>query len=164
MLPVRSIKQKAGYTCGPTCIAMLAKYYNLQLSWAAIMRACRIDRNGMSNDDLVQALRRLGFSVEARSRLSWNDMRAFSRKRLPVVIAWMLHGYIGHFSIAVDAGERHLVLADPDSGKLRKLHKDVFMRLWFDYDEAFFPKRAKDLHLRWGAIIHGVRHDVRNSR
>ncbi|MDP3963488.1 MAG: cysteine peptidase family C39 domain-containing protein [bacterium] len=153
MLPIRPIKQKAGYTCGPTCIAMLARYYDIPLSWAAIMRACKIDRNGMSNEDLVRALRRLHFSVRARKRWSWNELKGFYRERIPVVIAWMLQGHEGHFSIVAEVGKNHVVLADPDGGKHRRMPKDVFMRLWFDYDDVFFPKRAKDLHLRWGAVV-----------
>ena len=112
----------------------------------------------MSNKDLVWALRKLGFLVSARSRNTWKDLRENYRKRTPTVIAWMLHGYIGHFSIVVETGENHVTLADPDNGKLRKLSKELFMRLWFDYDEIFFPKRAKDIHLRWAAVVRGIRH------
>ena len=157
MLHIKPIKQNTGYTCGPTCIAMLAKFYGVRVSWAKVMRSCKIDRNGMSNDDLVRALRKLNFSVSKKSRNTWKDLRKNYHDRIPVVVAWMLHGYIGHFSIVVEVGKNHLVLADPDTGKHRRMPKEIFMRLWFDYDDIFFPKRAKKIHLRWGAVIHGIR-------
>jgi len=49
------------------------------------------------------------------------------------------------------------VLADPDNGRHRRLPKEVFLRLWFDYDDVFFPKKARNIHLRWATVIEGVR-------
>ncbi len=157
MLSIPVLKQKNGHDCGPTCVAMVGRFYDRTFSRARLLRACNIDRNGMSNDDLVQALKKLGFSVSARSRNSWKDLRENYRKRLPTIIAWMMHGYIGHFSVVVEVGKNHVRLADPDNGRHRKLPKEVFMRLWFDYDNVFFPKRAKDVHLRWAVVVRGSR-------
>lgn len=157
MLKITPIEQKTGYTCGPTCIAMLADFYDANLSWSRIMRACKIDRNGMSNDDFTNALRRLDFIVTKRSRNTWKDLQSCYKKRLPVVVAWMLHGYIGHFSIVVEVTRTYIVLADPDNGLHRKMSKEIFMRLWYDYDDVFFPKSVKNIHLRWAAVIHGLR-------
>ena len=157
MLRIKPLKQSTGYTCGPTCVAMLGKFYDLRFSWAEILRACNIDRNGMSNEDLVKALRKLGFLVRAKSRNTWTELKKNYTRGLPMVVAWMLHGYIGHFSIVVEVGKNHIVLADPDNGKHRRMSKEVFMRLWFDYDGVFFPKRARDISLRWALSIHGIR-------
>ena len=157
MLRVPLLKQQTGYTCGPTCMQMLTRFYGKEVSWAEIIRASKIDRNGMSNEDMVRALRKLRFIVHAKKRNTWKDLQENYRNRYPTIIAWMLHGYIGHFSVVVAVNNTYIMLADPDTGRRRKLSKDVFMRLWFDYDDVFFPKRAKDLHLRWAATIRGIR-------
>lgn len=158
MLNVPLIKQKTGYTCGPTCIAMLAGFFNMPLSWRKIMRVSHCDRDGMTNEDFIHALEKLHFLVSAGDRNSWNDLRENYRKRLPTVIAWMLHGHIGHFSIVVEVGKNYVILADPDTGKNRRLPKDVFLRLWFDYDGTFFPTKTKNLHLRWAATVRGIKY------
>lgn len=158
MLPIPVLRQRNGFDCGPTCIAMVGRFYEAELSRWRIMRTCNIDRNGMSNDDLVKAMKKLGFSTSARQRNSWKELRENYRQRLPQIIAWMMHGYIGHFSVVVEVGKNHVVLADPDTGRHRRILKPVFMRLWFDYDDVFFPRRAKDIHLRWAAVVRGVVH------
>src|SRR3989344_6826729 len=158
MLSIPLLKQKTGYTCGPTCISMLARFYGMEVSRNTIMRVSKCDKNGMSNEQMVLALRRLGFRACARNRHSWKDLRRSYKQRFPAVVAWMLHGYVGHFSIVIEVGEHHIMLADPDTGRRRRLPKRVFIRLWFDYDGDFFPVKKRNIHLRWAAVVSGVRH------
>src|SRR3989344_6950375 len=147
MLSVPLLKQKTGYTCGPTCIAMLAKFYGVKISWKTIMRASKCNKDGVSNRRFAAALQTLGFLVRARNRCNWQDLRRNYGRGFPVVVEWM-YGYVGHFSIVVAVGKRHIVLADPDTGRRGRLSKDVFMRLWFDFNTDFFSVKRRNVHLR----------------
>jgi ATP-binding cassette, subfamily B, bacterial len=160
MLKVPLYEQNRGYTCGPTCITMLGEFYRLPLTWKAIMKVSKCNKDGMSNQDMVNALKKLGFRVNASSRNSWQDLRRNYERGIPSIVAWMLHGYIAHFSIVVKVTGEHIVLADPDNGERRRMRKNVFMRLWFDYDGNFFPKKAKDIHRHWAATVKGLRGTV----
>jgi hypothetical protein len=50
----------------------------------------------------------------------------------------------------------HIFLAEPDTGKIIKLQKIIFMRLWLDYEldeESWWPGENTDIQLRWMVVV-----------
>jgi ferredoxin-fold anticodon binding domain-containing protein len=60
-----------------------------------------------------------------------------------------LRGYIGHVSVLEKVTNNYIFLADSEEGKITKLPRTIFLRLWFDYDEMWYPKKNTDIQLRW---------------
>lgn len=65
----------------------------------------------------------------------------------------MLKGYIGHFSVLNHVTKTHIFVADPNVGRIVKMPKLVFLRLWLHYDELWYPIKNTDIQLRWMAIV-----------
>ena len=65
----------------------------------------------------------------------------------------MLHGYIGHVSVLDKVTKDHIFLADSGVGKIIKLPKATFLRLWFDCDEVGHTKKNIDTQLRWMVVV-----------
>ena len=107
----------------------------------------------MDNDDLAKVLKESGFEVKASHGLTWEDLVAQNTESNVIIVSWMLRGYIGHFSVVEKVDDKYIWLAEPESGKLLKLEKLVFMRLWYDYDDLWYPEKSSDFKLRWAAVI-----------
>ena len=151
---IRPIKQRDNSDCGPASIQMVCNYFDVAYSYPQIIKAAQYKRSeGMSNADLVKALRKLGFSVREKRNLTWEHLEKFNSKNHVLVVSWMLKGYIGHFSVVDRVTNNHIYLADPETGKIEWLEKLVFMRLWFDYDDLWYPQKSSDIKLRWVAIV-----------
>ena len=65
----------------------------------------------------------------------------------------MKFGYIGHFSVVEKVSKDSIILADPHDGKDVKMKKIVFMRLWMDYDDLWYPSKNTDIQLRWMCVV-----------
>ncbi len=48
----------------------------------------------------------------------------------------------------------HIWLADPEEGRIRKMTKDDFQRVWFDFDESILGKKSAHVRLRCMIIVH----------
>lgn len=165
MLKLHSIKQWDGNACGPASIEMTAGYLGVPLARATIAKVSRYrQRQGLSNVELVETLRDLGFGVRAKSLATWADLRAASRSQKSVaIVSWMLDGYIGHFSVVEKVTADGVYLADPLSGKIVRLQRIAFLRLWLDYDELWYPRTNGDIQLRWIAVVSAPRRKARNK-
>ena len=110
-------------------------------------------RGGLNNVEFATTLKKLGLRLRARKVASWNDLKKYNNKDTVIILSWMLKGYIGHFSILDHVTKTHIFLADPDVGRIVKMPKLVFLRLWFHYDELWYPIKNTDIQLRWMGVI-----------
>lgn len=150
----RPIKQSDASACGPTAIKVVADYFEIKASAAYIKRLAKYDKNeGVSNSDIVRTLRLLHLKVQEKANASWKDLDKFNSKKHAVIVSWMFKGYIGHVSVLEKVTKTHIFLADSIEGKIIKLPKLVFLRLWMDYDGMWYPKKQSDIQLRWIALI-----------
>jgi len=153
-MKIRSLKQKHGSGCGPTSIKMVTDYFGIKMLQKDIEKFCGDwKKGGTNNKKLVTALKKTSLSVEASYNSDWKDLVAQNNNDKVIVVSWMLRGYIGHFSVVEKIDKKHIWLADPESGKIIKLQKIIFMRLWFDYDDLWYPERNSDFKLHWMAIV-----------
>lgn len=154
IMKIRPIKQKDDTACGPACIQMVFSYFGFPHSVGKIAKISQYrKKDGLSNHDLVQTLRALGFTVREKANSSWADLMSLNTTGRVIIVSWMKFGYIGHFSVVEKVSEHHVTLADPHDGKTIKITKNVFMRLWMDYDDLWYPVKNTDIQLRWLCII-----------
>ena len=63
-------------------------------------------------------------------------------KKVPVIVNWFTRGRNdysdsevadGHYSVVVDLDNTFIYLQDPEIGSIRKIARDDFIRVWFDF-------------------------------
>ena len=149
-MKIKPIKQPDASACGPTVIKMALGYFAMPASFRDIMRVSKYNKiEGMSNKDLIHAFHSFGLRAKEIHDASWKDLRSMNNKNSVVIVSWMLKGYIGHFSVVEKVTNGHIHLADPAEGKTIRMPRIAFMRLWFDYDDMWFPEKNTDIQLRW---------------
>jgi ABC-type bacteriocin/lantibiotic exporter with double-glycine peptidase domain len=143
-MKIHPAKQKDDSACGPACIKMTVDYFELPFSLKKIEDVSQYKKkDGLSNKDTVNTLRRLDLQVKEVSNADWATLIKYNTPKNVIIVSWMLKGYIGHFSVVDKITKSAIYLADPEAGKIVKLPKLVFMRLWFDYDEMWYPKKIQ---------------------
>jgi predicted double-glycine peptidase len=147
---ITTIKQWDEDSCGPASIEMVAKYFESAHTRESIIESSKYkERDGMTNVQLVETLNELGYKTAIKNSVSWDELQKLNTPDVVIVVSWMLNGYIGHFSVIDDVTETHISLAEPEAGNIVQLEKIVFMRLWMDYDEKWYPEVNTDIQLRW---------------
>jgi ABC-type bacteriocin/lantibiotic exporter with double-glycine peptidase domain len=151
ILPLKPLHSNG---CGPLCIKMAVDYFALSYSLTYIDRITKCKkRGGITTEDLLKTLRDFDLNVIDKKNSSWRELKTLNTDKRLIIISWMLDGHIGHFSVLDHITSTHIYLADPQEGGILKIPKYKFLRLWFDYDEIWYPKKTSDIQLRRMAVV-----------
>lgn len=148
LLPVKPFQETlhAGM-CGPACLKMVLAYYGVERSEEVLAGLCETDPDvGTSDAAMKRAAESLGFTVEIKNNSTFADIQAWLDKQVPIIVNWFTRGRIdyaeeevpdGHLSVVVGLDTEYIYLQDPEIGKLRKITRDDFMKVWFDFTGAY---------------------------
>jgi len=153
-MKISPLKQRDDSDCGPTCLFMAAQYLGLPHSFEHILNVSHCnEKDGLTNTDLVATVRELGVSVYEKAGVTWEDLMQANTPDQVLIVSWMKYGYMGHFSVVENVTEDCIEIADPEDGKVIKMEKMIFMRLWMDYDDLWYPEKNTDIQLRWMCVV-----------
>ncbi len=129
--------------CGPASLKMVLNYYGLEKTEKELAELCGTDPVlGTSDEGLKRAAEGLGLKVEIKNNSTFDDIQHWLDKKVPVIVNWFTRGRIdyndsqvpdGHLSVVVGLDDEHIYLQDPEIGDLRKISRDDFMKVWFDF-------------------------------
>ncbi len=129
--------------CGPASLKMVFDYYGTEKSEEEIAKLVGTTENlGTDEEGIKKAAESLGFKVEIKNESSFGDIQDYLSKKIPVIVNWFTRGRIdyddsqvpdGHYSVVAGLDEKFIYLQDPEIGKLRKIEKTDFMKVWFDF-------------------------------
>jgi len=157
-MKITPLKQRDESDCGPTSIHMATQYFNLPYSFEQIANISQYKKkDGLSNQDLVETLKKLELVVRQKANATWRDLMRSNIPDKVIIVSWMKFGYMGHFSIVEKVDKDFIELADSLEGKIITMEKILFMRLWIDYDDMWYPSKNTDIQLRWMCVI-SVKH------
>lgn len=151
-----------GY-CGPAVLKMVLQYYGVEQSEKALAKLAGTTKSGGTDDKaIVAALKKFGLKPRIKNNASFSDIEKYLQKDIPVIVDWFTRGRKdypdsavadGHYSIVVGLDEKFIYLQDPEIGGLRKLARDEFLRVWFDYSGEFL-KSPKQMIIRQIVVVY----------
>lgn len=157
-MKVKPIKQRDASACGPTCIEMALKYFEIPHTVSKIIQVTGYKREeGMENMQIVKVLTDFGLRTKVYRNTTWDKLREVNTPANVIILSWMLDGYIGHVSVLEKVDEKHVYLAEPTFGKILKIEKIKFLRLWHDFEgrgtSLWYPETKADIQLRWMVVV-----------
>lgn len=141
--------------CGPASLKMVLGYYGVEKSEAELAKLCGTDPDlGTDDISIKKVAEGFGFNAEIHNNSAFEDIQKWLDKKVPVIVNWFTRGRTdydiaevpdGHLSVVVGLDDESIYLQDPEIGELRKISRDDFMKVWFD----FKGKRINS----WGDLI-----------
>lgn len=141
-----------GY-CGPAVLKMVLRYYGIEKSEKELAKLVGATKGGGTDDKAItRVLKKFGLTPKIKNNAHFSDIKKCLDKGIPVIVDWFTRGRKdypdsaiadGHYSIVVGLDVKFIYLQDPEIGKIRKLARDDFLRVWFDYRGEFLrsPKQ-----------------------
>lgn len=133
--------------CGPASLKIVLSYYGIEKSEEELARLCKTDDELGTNDDgISEVAKNFGFNVEIKNNSNLNDIEDWLQKDVPVIVNWFTRGRIdytdsdvadGHYSVVCGMDDEYIYLQDPEIGGIRKLEKEDFMTVWFDFSGKY---------------------------
>jgi len=143
--------------CAPATLKMLLDYYGVEKSEKELAHLMGTTKDaGTTVEDFVKALKKFGLKAKVKDYATFADIEGYLKKDIPVVVDWFTKGRSddpehftadGHYSIAVGLDKTHIYLQDPEIGRMRKLKRQDFLKVWFDYLGDYL-KSPKQLVIR----------------
>lgn len=129
--------------CGPASLKIVLKYYGFDKSEDELAKLCNVDSEiGINDKSIKRVAENLGFKVEIKNNSSFEDIKNWLDKKVPVIVDWFTRGRAdytdediadGHYSVVCGLDDEYIYFQDPEIGKIRKLDKEDFMSVWFDF-------------------------------
>ena len=97
---------------------------------------------GIDDKGIKKAASSFGFKIRIKNNSSFKDIEKWLDKKIPVIVSWLSRGRCdysdsdiadGHYSVVVGLDDKFIYLQDLEIGMIRKLKKDDFIRVWFDF-------------------------------
>ncbi|OGZ64231.1 MAG: hypothetical protein A2998_00345 [Candidatus Staskawiczbacteria bacterium RIFCSPLOWO2_01_FULL_37_25b] len=142
--------------CGPASLKIVLDYYGIEKSEKELAKLCKIKKGlGVDDKGIKKVAEKLGFRVEIKNNSSFKDIEKWLKKGVPVIVDWFTRGRNdypesetadGHYSVVCGLDDKFIYLQDPEIGKIRKIKRDDFMKVWFDFSGKYI--KAEELIVR----------------
>ncbi len=142
--------------CGPASLKMVFDYYGIEKSEQEVAKMCGINEElGTDDEGIKKAAESLGLKVEIKNEGTFENIQDYLSQKIPVIVNWFTRGRIdyddsqvpdGHYSVVVGLDDEYIYLQDPEIGKLRKIGRNDFMKVWFDFKGEYI--NPKELIIR----------------
>ncbi len=131
-------------------LKMVLDYFGCQKSEAELIKLIGATTGqGTSAQGIKKAVQKLGFSVRVKDNADFQDIKYWLVKKVPLIVDWFsTFGEVeGHYSVVVGLDKNFIYLQDPEIARVRKMEREDFKRVWFDFAGDFI-KNKNDLILR----------------
>lgn len=142
--------------CGPASLKIILSYYGIEKSEKELAGLCETKKNLGTNDrGIKNAAESLGFKVKIKNKSNFKDIENWLDKEIPLIVNWFTRGRRdysdeavpdGHYSVVIGLDSKHIYLQDPEIGKIRRLKREDFMSVWFDFTGKYIS--PKELLIR----------------
>jgi len=163
MLKIKSFQEtlNCGF-CGPASLKILLSYYGINKTEKELAKISEWNKVlGIDDRGMKKAAEKLGFKVEIKNNSSYKDIQSWLKNGVPVIVNWFTRGRNdypesetadGHYSVVAGLDDKFIYLQDPEIGKMRKIKRYDFMRVWFDFKGDYI--KPKELIIRQIIVIH----------
>lgn len=163
MLKVKSFQENLGAgMCGPASLKIVLGYYGMEKTEKDLAKLCGAKKDlGIDDQGIKKVAENLGFKVQIKNNSSFKDIEKWLEHGVPVIVDWFTRGRMdyadsnvadGHYSVVTGLDEKCIYLQDPEIGKIRKLNREDFMTVWFDFTRKHI--KADELIIRQIIAIH----------
>jgi len=152
MLSLKSYRQTRGYLCGPVSLRIVLQYYGVDVAEKMLAKVCGSSKTlGTSAQGIKKGAARFGFKVKIKDNSSFKDIEQWLKKKTPVIVNWFTRGRRdysdsdiaeGHYSVVAGLDDKYIYLQDPELGKIRKMSRENFKQVWFDWRGLYIKPQA----------------------
>lgn len=120
-------QQSDSMDCGPSCLAMVIKYYGKNPNIENLRNYCALGKEGVSLLGIRKAAEIIGFKTVG-GRISFETL--VSKALLPCIVHWNQNHFVVVYNIKEDRQNRYTIfVSDPSKGHIKYSHND-FCKHW----------------------------------
>lgn len=148
--------------CGPASLKIVLDYYKIVKTEKELAKLAGHKKgSGIDDKGIKKVAEKFGLKVKIKNNSSFKDIENWLRKDVPVIVDWFTRGRNdypesetadGHYSVVAGLDDKFIYLQDPEIGRMRKIKRDDFMRVWFDFKGNYL--KSNELIIRQIIVIY----------
>lgn len=148
--------------CGAASLLIVLDYYGIKKSEQELAGLLGVTNSlGIDSQSIKRVAKDFGLRVEIKDTSNFEDIRDWLDKKVSVIVDWFSRGRNdysesevadGHYSVVAGLDAKYIYLQDPEIGKIRKIARDDFMRVWFDFEGSYI--KSDELIIRQSIAIY----------
>lgn len=137
--------------CGPASLKIVLSYYGVAKTEKELAKLSDWNKElGVSGAGIKKAAEKLGLRAMIKNNSDFADIKKWLEKKTPVIVDWFTRGRSdsgdadiadGHYSVVCGLDARYVYLQDPEIGKIRKLSREDFKKVWFDFSGKYISRK-----------------------
>jgi ABC-type bacteriocin/lantibiotic exporter with double-glycine peptidase domain len=126
-------EQSKGF-CGPTSLRMVLEYYGIKKTEKELVKLSgATEKKGCNGRMILKTAGKLGFKARIKDNFNIEEIKKLVKRKIPVIVNWWPgESDDGHYSVIIGFNSR-IIMAEPITGKLRRINSKEFEDRWFDY-------------------------------
>ncbi|MFH1968616.1 MAG: C39 family peptidase [bacterium] len=142
--------------CGPASLKIVLDYYGVSKTEKELAKMAGLKKGlGIDEKGINRTAEKLGFKVKIKNNSSFVDIEKWLKKGVPVIVNWFTRGRNdypesetadGHYSVIMGLDDEFIYLMDPELGAMKKIKRNDFMRVWFDFKGQYL--KSNELIIR----------------
>ncbi len=142
--------------CGPASLKIVLDFYGVAKTERELADLVGVTEDlGTDDAGIERVAKSLGYNVVIKNESDFDDVEAWLKKGVPVIVDWFTRGRAdypdsevadGHYSVVCGLDDENIYLQDPEIGGVRKISRDDFMKVWFDFTGQYI--KADELIVR----------------
>lgn len=163
MLKVKSFQETLNSDmCGPASLKIILGYYGVDKTEKELAKIAGWKKGlGIDDKGMKKVAEKLGFRVVIKDNSNFKDIQKWLDREVPVIVNWFSRGRNdypesetadGHYSVAIGLDDKSIYLQDPELGAMRKIERNNFIRVWFDFKGEYI--KPSELIVRQIIAIH----------
>lgn len=129
------VRQNSFKDCGPSCLASIMKYYNIDVSHEELSLNLKMDREGTNAYNIINVSKLYGLDGYG-IHISVDDIIS-GKIKLPIICHVLRNNYY-HFIVVYKANNKHLTVMDPASNN-DSLDIETFKNTYLNTSIVIYP-------------------------
>lgn len=149
--------------CGPSTLKIIFDFYGLNIAEKKLAQLCGTNREfGTNVKKMEKVSKDFGFKFRIQDNSNFKEIEKWLKKGIPVIVDWFTRGRNdyndsdvadGHYSVVVGLDDKYIYVSDPEIGRVRKMEREKFLMVWFDF-KGNQIKKPTDIILRRMIVIY----------
>lgn len=132
MIDVPFFRQDTGYSCGPSVVQMVLRFYGKVVSEEDLIKILDTKKStGTKHGPIIDTISENGLYVYVNSDSTTDELRYLVSLGHPTIVHFVEPSSDeGHYAVAIDVGDEHIILNDPWNGEGFKMTLIEFASRW----------------------------------
>ncbi len=133
-IKVPYFKQDTNYSCGPTSVQMILRYFRIVNSENDLIKKLKTEnQKGTSQKKIIEIFQKNHLFCYTNNNSSIEEIKNFLKRKLPVLVNYVdKEKKEGHFAVIIGIKEEKIILNDPWYGEDFEIDISEFKNRWRD--------------------------------